>query len=433
MPLTRPRHQAVLRPLQAGARGLPWLHQGHHRAGRPGVVRVADAQPVDVRLFHPAKGFLDADPEYLSNRLEDSPAAQGKDKFLTFYRYFLLRLFHEGLASSQRNALLTSTDLLGDVPYLNGGLFELTRLEAKHTDIDIPDEAFERLFAFFDQYDWHLEPARCATTTRSTPTCSATSSRSTSTRSRWGPTTPRRTLPSTSPRTRSSLTCSTPPRRSALSPSSLTLLSGGSRDDPDHYIYQPVRQGRRRSGATARQEIASRHRAMSAKRGGWNQPAAASLPCPPKPGASTSPAGSAAWRCATSSRLATVHQINDLITYNLDIRQFAQDVIARCEGPDCCGRSGRRSRLSRFSTQPAARAHSCLPPSTSWSRSMKPASTACKRSWTTWTVRASGPPKKFADFRECWPRSKHTPTGAISSSNRSSSTTSMASTSWKRR
>ncbi len=29
-----------------------------------------------------------------------------------------------------------------------------------------------------------------------------------------------------------------------------------------------------------------------------------------------------------------VHEINDLITYNLDIRQFAQDVIENCEGPD---------------------------------------------------------------------------------------------------
>jgi len=29
-----------------------------------------------------------------------------------------------------------------------------------------------------------------------------------------------------------------------------------------------------------------------------------------------------------------IHQINDLITYNLDIRQFVQDAITTCEGPD---------------------------------------------------------------------------------------------------
>ena len=29
-----------------------------------------------------------------------------------------------------------------------------------------------------------------------------------------------------------------------------------------------------------------------------------------------------------------IHEVNDLITYNLNIRQFAQDIIENCEGPD---------------------------------------------------------------------------------------------------
>ena len=33
-------------------------------------------------------------------------------------------------------------------------------------------------------------------------------------------------------------------------------------------------------------------------------------------------------------RLAKSANINDFITLNLDIRQFAQDVIQNCEGPD---------------------------------------------------------------------------------------------------
>ena len=47
--------------------------------------------------------------------------------------------------------------LIGDVPYLNGGLFAVHELEETNPDIDIPDEAFERLFTFFDAYDWHLD------------------------------------------------------------------------------------------------------------------------------------------------------------------------------------------------------------------------------------------------------------------------------------
>ncbi len=43
------------------------------------------------------------------------------------------------------------------MPYLNGGLFEPHEFEERYPDIDVPDEAFERLFDFFDQYQWHLD------------------------------------------------------------------------------------------------------------------------------------------------------------------------------------------------------------------------------------------------------------------------------------
>ena len=46
--------------------------------------------------FIQRKGFLDADSNYLRHRLQRCQQEKGKDKFYTFYRYFLLRLFHEG-------------------------------------------------------------------------------------------------------------------------------------------------------------------------------------------------------------------------------------------------------------------------------------------------------------------------------------------------
>ncbi|MER2626439.1 MAG: SAM-dependent methyltransferase, partial [Accumulibacter sp.] len=84
-------------------------------------------------------------------------ATAGKGKFHSFYRQLLRRLFHEGLgqAKAERNPELTR--LIGDVPYLNGGLFSLHELEETHPGIDIPDEGFERLFGFFDAWDWHLD------------------------------------------------------------------------------------------------------------------------------------------------------------------------------------------------------------------------------------------------------------------------------------
>lgn len=70
------------------------------------------------------------------------------------------------------------------------------------------------------------------------------------------------------------------------------------------------------------------------KRGGWNKPALPSHALPTE-----------IWREVIARRkryedvrakLASgeIRSINDLITYNLDIRQFAQDVIENCEGPE---------------------------------------------------------------------------------------------------
>ncbi len=47
--------------------------------------------------------------------------------------------------------------LIGDIPYLNGGLFDPHALERANPEIDIPDAAFDALFSFFDAYQWHLD------------------------------------------------------------------------------------------------------------------------------------------------------------------------------------------------------------------------------------------------------------------------------------
>lgn len=109
--------------------------------------------------FIQKKGFLDGDTDYLRNRLKRVQQARGKDKFQSFYRYFLLRLFHEGLGQSpeERRFDPVMEELLGKVPFLNGGFFEVHDLEKRYPEIDIPDEAFEKLFDFFDQYHWHLD------------------------------------------------------------------------------------------------------------------------------------------------------------------------------------------------------------------------------------------------------------------------------------
>lgn len=106
-------------------------------------------------FFIQQKRFLDNDPRYLENRLEEIQRRKGRDHFITFYRHFLIRLFHEGLGRRERSRELE--ELLGDVPYLNGGLFEPHEIESAYDDIQIPDAAFERVFKFFNEFDWRLD------------------------------------------------------------------------------------------------------------------------------------------------------------------------------------------------------------------------------------------------------------------------------------
>ncbi len=107
--------------------------------------------------FIQQKGFLDGNPNYLADRMQAVREQAGKGKFHTFYRQFLRRLFHEGLGQHKKARVTDLSALIGDVPYLNGGLFDVHELEVAHPNIDIPDEAFQRLFTFFDAYDWHLD------------------------------------------------------------------------------------------------------------------------------------------------------------------------------------------------------------------------------------------------------------------------------------
>jgi hypothetical protein len=107
--------------------------------------------------FIQRKGFLDGNTHYLAERMARVRAEAGEGHFHSFYRQFLRRLFHEGLGQAKTARGSDLAKLIGDVPYLNGGLFDVHELEEANPDIDIPDAAFERLFRFFDAYDWHLD------------------------------------------------------------------------------------------------------------------------------------------------------------------------------------------------------------------------------------------------------------------------------------
>lgn len=107
--------------------------------------------------FMQKKGFLDNNPNYLRDSLVKVQSLRGKNKFYKYYRDFLLPLFHEGLGSEESPQVDSEIQVvIGDVPYINGGIFAKHLLE-ESARLDIPDEAFEDVFAFLDRYRWHLD------------------------------------------------------------------------------------------------------------------------------------------------------------------------------------------------------------------------------------------------------------------------------------
>ena len=105
--------------------------------------------------FIQKKGFLNLDVDYLRNKLNYVRTNEGNDKFYNFYRSFLRSLFHDGLNTPKHSRDFEA--VFGKIPYLNGGMFDEHQLEADYDDIDIPDEAFIGLFDFFDKWNWHLD------------------------------------------------------------------------------------------------------------------------------------------------------------------------------------------------------------------------------------------------------------------------------------
>ncbi len=104
--------------------------------------------------FLQRKHFLDGgNADYLSDQLKDSQR-RGEERF---YAEFLQALFFEGFAKPVEQRSGDARRLIGDIPYLNGGLFIPHRLERDHGPaIRIPDAAFANLFGLFAAYSWNL-------------------------------------------------------------------------------------------------------------------------------------------------------------------------------------------------------------------------------------------------------------------------------------
>ncbi|MGE0129495.1 MAG: SAM-dependent methyltransferase [Blastocatellales bacterium] len=286
--------------------------------------------------FIQRKGFLDGDADYLKNKLAAVKAELGANKFHSFYRSFLLRLFHEGLGAQTHSPQLIK--LIGRVPYLNGGLFEVHKLEeGKAGDaIEIPDRAFKRIFEFFDEYDWHLDSRPLGNEREINPDVLGYIFEQYINNKQMGAYYTKEDITEyISKNTIIPFLLDRAAKEVAIAfkPAEQSSVWRRLQQNPDRYIYAAVRKGVIDDAGAVIElptEIAAGLDDVS-KREGWNKAAADAYALPTE-----------TWREHVARRKrclelrgkltnGEIHSVNDLITWNLDIRQFAQDAILQTD------------------------------------------------------------------------------------------------------
>lgn len=301
--------------------------------------------------FIQKKDFLGNDTDYLRSRLEQSKA-HGRDQY---YKSFLCSLFFEGFAKKEDDRSPEINQLLGEVPYLDGGLFQEHQVEKLYgKEIQIADAAFDNLFAFFEHYQWHLDERPLRADNEINPDVLGYIFEKYVNQKQMGAYYSKEDITEyISKNTIIPFLFDQAQKKCKIAFEGEQSVWRLLKEDPDRYIYDAVKKGVKLS---LPEEIAVGIKDVS-KRTEWNKPAPREYALPTE-----------IWREVVARRQryeevrdkmlsGEIMSINDLITYNLDIRQFAQDVIENCEGPELlraiyCTIAGRIPDKSNQELQP---------------------------------------------------------------------------------
>ena len=291
--------------------------------------------------FIQKKGFLDEDRNYLENRLEKTQEQFGKDAFNErFYRHFLRRLFSEGLGTPVKKRDPALRDLLGKVPYLNGGLFDVHEIEKENKDIKIPDEAFEKLFDFFGQYNWHLDSRPIASGKDINPdVIGYIFEKYINNRADMGAYYTQEDI--TGYIARNTIIPFLLHRAKEKCKNSFDPQNGiwrFLRENPDDYIYDAVKQGCDLADSeipeNIREGIDAKAPNLLKRRKDWNTATEERFALPTEIWRETIARRQRYFALKQKIENGDICEIDDLITYNLDIERFASDALRYYEGSD---------------------------------------------------------------------------------------------------
>ena len=296
--------------------------------------------------FIQKKGFLNDDRDYLRTKLRQSQTL-ARDRY---YTDFLCPLFFEGFAKPEPERNAGARRLFGNVPYLNGGIFQRHQIEEHQGEpIQIPDTAFERLLNFFERYQWRLDDRPRQNDSEINPDVLGYIFEKYINQKQMGAyytkeditgyISKNTIIPFLLDAARENCKIAFTPinrvnnegdRDSTATHDTASTVWQLLVDNPGRYIYDAVKKGVK---LDLPPEIAAGIDDVTA-RTEWNTPASEEYALPTE-----------IWREVVARRAryneiyaklsnGEIYDINNLITYNLNIRQFAQDVIENCEGPE---------------------------------------------------------------------------------------------------
>ena len=290
--------------------------------------------------FIQKKGFLDADKNYLQDKLKETKDEEGEDELYAFYRAFLCQPFHAGLHTPHHDTP-EFLHKFGRIPYLNGGMFDKHELEKKYPNIQIKDKAFEDLFNFFDQSEWHLDTRMTASGNDINPdVLGYIFEQFINDRAQMGAYYTKEDITGYIGRN-----CIVPFLFDKMKEKMPAFFRKGGRvweflrTSGDRYIYDAVKKGysadwRERIPQDIAEGLDTTQPNLLERRSHWNDPTPDEFGLPTE-----------IWR-ETIERLQRCEEllkkigngeivdINDLITYNLDIRQFAYDLLEQTDSHD---------------------------------------------------------------------------------------------------
>ena len=279
--------------------------------------------------FLQEKGFLDNQRKYLQLRLQ---VHLDGDYTQSFYKRFLSPLFFKGFAQERTPETEAAIQAVyGKVPYLNGGLFAQHELEERYGQaLDIADNAFQKLFAFFDEWEWHLDERPLKSGKEINPDVLGYIFEKFVNQKQMGAYYTKEDI--TEYIGKNTIIPALLGKVRAEHPAAFDALAWPLlQHSGDAYIYPAMLKG---VDAPYPPEISSGIDAQApdllARRKPWNKRADDAVSLPTEIWRETIARHQRTREVRAKLAAGELRELGDLITWNLDIRQFAQDLIERC-------------------------------------------------------------------------------------------------------